>query len=67
MDDASLGKFSFQGKINGQGLGSKTLDASLDGTIDRLDFNEYTYHHILVNGNVSQKKFNGRLSLSIPI
>ena len=61
IDDESLGKFSFVGKINGKGLAAKTLNASLDGKINRLDFNEYTYHNIIVNGNVSKRKFNGRL------
>ncbi|HMH32830.1 MAG TPA: translocation/assembly module TamB domain-containing protein, partial [Puia sp.] len=61
MDDGSLGKFSFEGKVNGEGLTSKTLNATLDGKVHRLDFNDYTYHNIQVNGTVTQKKYNGRL------
>jgi hypothetical protein len=61
MDDESLGKFSFEGKVNGRGLVAKTLNASLDGKVNRLDFNGYSYYNINVNGNVSKRKFNGSL------
>ncbi|HEX4852342.1 MAG TPA: hypothetical protein VFV08_16110, partial [Puia sp.] len=61
MDDQSMGKISFNGKINGTGLVSKTLNATLDGSIKRLNFNGYTYQDIIVNGAVAQRKFNGQL------
>jgi hypothetical protein len=61
LDDESFGKFSFEGKVNGKGMDAKTLNASLDGKINRLDFNDYTYNNIIVNGNVSKRKFNGSL------
>ncbi len=61
MDDESLGKISFSGKVNGRGLTSKTLNASLDGTVHRLNFNDYLYQDIVVNGSLAQKKFNGQL------
>ena len=61
MDEPGLGKLSFQGKISGEGLSANSIHASLDGTIDRLDFNDYTYHHIQVNGSVTKKQFNGQL------
>ncbi|MBS1597988.1 MAG: translocation/assembly module TamB domain-containing protein [Bacteroidetes bacterium] len=64
MDDPTMGEISFNGKINGQGLTSKTLNATLDGTVRQLDFNYYIYQNILVNGTVAQKKFNGKLILN---
>jgi TamB, inner membrane protein subunit of TAM complex len=60
-DASQLGKISFQGKVNGQGLSSKTLSATLDGTVQKIEFNDYTYQNIEVNGTVAQNKFNGRL------
>jgi len=64
MDDPSMGQISFSGKVNGKGLTSKTLNATLDGTVSQLDFNYYTYQNIIVNGTVAQKKFNGKLILN---
>ena len=61
MDDDAIGNASFSGKVNGQGLTSKTLNATLDGTVHQLNFNEYMYQDIIVKGTVAQKKFNGEL------
>jgi len=66
MDNDQLGKISFQGKVNGTGLKSATLNATLDGTVRNLDFNNYSYQNIQVNGTVAQKKFNGRLVFADP-
>jgi len=61
MGDPSMGDISFTGKVNGTGLTSKTLNASLDGTVHQINFNNYNYQNILVNGNIAQNKFNGKL------
>ena len=66
LDNDQIGKISFRGKVNGKGLKSATLDATLDGTVLNLDFNNYTYQNIQINGNVAQKKFNGRLISADP-
>ncbi|MBN8853660.1 MAG: translocation/assembly module TamB domain-containing protein [Sphingobacteriales bacterium] len=61
LDNDNMGRIAFQGKIIGAGLKAGTLNASLDGTINSLEFNNYTYQHILVNGAVAKRKFNGEL------
>ena len=61
LDNKSLGNISFQGKVIGAGLKASTLNVTLDGTINKLDFNNYTYQHILINGAIAKKKFNGEL------
>ncbi len=61
LDNDQLGKISFQGKVHGAGLKYATLNATLDGTIHNLDFNDYTYRDLQVNGTIAQKKFNGQL------
>jgi hypothetical protein len=66
LDNDRIGKISFNGQVNGEGLRSATLNATLDGTVRNLDFNDYTYQNIQVNGTVAQKKFNGRLISADP-
>ncbi|MHA4810714.1 translocation/assembly module TamB domain-containing protein [Flavitalea flava] len=61
LDNDDLGKISFTGKVAGVGLRSSTLNATLDGTIKNLDFHNYTYQQIKVNGAIAKKKFNGEL------
>jgi len=61
LDNNDLGKIGFQGKVIGAGLKAGTLNASLNGTINSLEFNHYTYQHIQINGAVAKRKFNGEL------
>jgi hypothetical protein len=42
LDNDNLGNISFSGKVIGAGLRPSTLNATLDGTINSLDFNHYT-------------------------
>jgi hypothetical protein len=66
LDNDNMGRISFQGKVAGAGLKAGTLNASLDGMINSLEFNNYTYQHIQVNGAVAKRKFNGELVSADP-
>src|SRR5262249_4611311 len=66
LDNDNIGRMAFQGKINGTGLQTGTISATLDGMINSLDFNHYTYQHIQVNGAIAKKRFNGELIASDP-
>ena len=61
LDNDDLGRIAFHGKIDGTGLKTGTLNATLDGLISSLEFHHYTYRQIQVNGAVAKKKFNGEL------
>lgn len=61
LDNDDIGKLSFQGKVHGSGLESKTLNATLDGIVHRLDFNKYSYEGLQVNGTIAGRKFNGQI------
>jgi len=61
LDNDELGRIGFRGKVNGTGLRSQTINATLDGTINQLDFNGYSYHDISVNGVIAKSKFNGQI------
>jgi hypothetical protein len=66
LDNDDLGRIAFRGKIDGTGLKTETLSATLDGTISSLEFNHYTYQNIQVNGAVAKKKFNGEFFADDP-
>jgi len=66
LDNDNLGRIAFRGKIDGTGLKSGNLSATLDGTISSLEFNHYTYQNIQVNGAVAKKKFNGEFLADDP-
>jgi TamB, inner membrane protein subunit of TAM complex len=66
LDNDDLGRIAFQGRIDGSGLRTGTISATLDGTINSIEFNHYTYQNIQVNGAVAKKKFNGELLADDP-
>ncbi len=66
LDNDNLGRIAFEGKVDGTGLRTGSLAATLNGMINSLEFNQYTYRHIQVNGAVAKKRFNGELVASDP-
>lgn len=63
IDNTSLGKIVFEGKVNGSGLNVSTINAELDGNIRLLEFKNYPYQQITVKGKVAKKLFNGELNV----
>ena len=66
LNVAQIGRLSFQGKVNGKGMSSTTLNAQLDGKIQSLEFKGYAYQNVLVKGNVAKKLFNGEIISNDP-
>ncbi len=66
LNNNSLGKIVFNGKVNGRGLQTSTLNAELDGNIQLLEFRDYPYQGITVKGKVARELFNGELVVADP-
>lgn len=64
LQNEQLGQVSFQGKIDGKGFELKDLQANLVGQVQRIDFNNYNYTNIDVNGQFSKKMFNGKAGIN---
>lgn len=60
----TLGSTSFNLQIKGQGLTTKTLATTISGDIYHIDYNNYDYKNIAVNGNFKENLFlgNGRMA-----
>jgi len=50
---------SLNTEIKGKGLSIKSIDADLNGEILGLNFNQYMYKNINLNGHIRKKIFNG--------
>jgi hypothetical protein len=61
LEDSSLGKISFKGKVEGTGLTLNSINATLDGNIREFSYQGYTYADIFVNGQVRKKRFDGKI------
>lgn len=63
FNDPLFGKMSFQGDVNGSGFTIDNIDTSLIGDVSLLEFKEYTYQNIQVNGQYKKKLFDGFLAI----
>ncbi|MBS1638218.1 MAG: translocation/assembly module TamB [Bacteroidetes bacterium] len=56
-----LGAVSLNAKIKGKGFTIKTMDTELEGDINTIHFNGYTYKNLRIDGAIKDKVFNGKL------
>ncbi|MEM6320280.1 MAG: translocation/assembly module TamB domain-containing protein [Bacteroidota bacterium] len=61
--NAALGTASLQAKGKGNGFDLDSLIADAQIIIDSIQYNDYTYEDILIDGSMVQKDFNGTIVL----
>lgn len=54
-----LGAVSLNSRVKGKGLTLDKVDATLDGQINAITYNNYVYQNITLNGNISKQIFKG--------
>ncbi len=58
-----LGAIAMDGTLKGSGFQEKRRIATLDGKVHFVDFNNYRYHNITLNGSLNKKEFDGLLAI----
>lgn len=66
LNTKSLGFVNFKGAIQGSSFEIDRLKTTLKGTIDSLEFNNYTYSNIITNGTFQKKAFTGEIEIDDP-
>lgn len=66
FNEPLLGFINFDGKINGSSFHIDKLKTNVQGKIDSIQFNNYTYTHISTDGQIQKKAFNGQLKIKDP-
>jgi len=61
-DEERFGEVSLQAAIEGKGLNREVVQANLDGAIQKLELNGYSYEDIKIDGTLSKNNFDGKLS-----
>lgn len=64
IQNDSLGKISMSFDIQGSGLEVKNLNTSIDGIIEKIDYNGYKYENINIDGKIEAEKFGGLVELN---
>lgn len=58
-----LGKVTSDVTIDGSGLTLEKIAANLKGTVTSLEFKNYTYKNILIEGDIAKQIFKGKLNV----
>lgn len=66
LNTEALGLVNFKGGIEGSSFNIDLLKTTVNGTIDSLQFNGYTYANIITNGTFQKKSFEGELEIDDP-
>ncbi|NJM14159.1 MAG: hypothetical protein HC896_01130 [Bacteroidales bacterium] len=61
-DSAAIGNISFSLSANGNLL-NDTINAKVNGAVNSLEVNHYTYRNILLSGVIREKDFKGMVSV----
>ncbi|MBP8793155.1 MAG: translocation/assembly module TamB [Lutibacter sp.] len=64
LNDPSLGLFSMEGNVDGEGFSLIKMNTSVKGVISKCLYNNYSYQDIKINGVVKNKHFNGETEVN---
>jgi len=64
LDEKILGRVSSSLYVKGRGTEFKKLSENLNGDITYIDFNNYRYRNVKVDGTLNKKYFDGKLSIN---
>ena len=62
----TLGLLNFKGKIAGSSFTLDKIKTNIEGSIDSIEFNNYTYTNIQTDGILQKGAFNGALRIKDP-
>ncbi|KAF2515200.1 translocation/assembly module TamB domain-containing protein [Flavobacterium foetidum] len=62
----SIGKITLNAKVKGNGLDPKTANAAIDGVVQKVVFNRYTYRDLNLKGNIENGSFAVKSGMKDP-
>lgn len=63
LDAKMLGRATMDVNIDGEGLTLEEVAAKLTGTVNSVEFNNYTYKNVAVEGTIAKQIFKGKLNV----
>jgi len=63
LNNNLIGFVNFNGSIAGSSFNIDKIKTKIQGNIDSIEVNQYIYTHILTNGYLQKKAFNGLVSI----
>lgn len=59
-----LGLFAFNTKVKGEMRNKRLRQAMIDGTIDCIEYNQYPYNDIVINGQFKNNRYSGIVQMN---
>ncbi len=66
LDNKELSKVSLNLDIDGKGFSQKYLNTGVKGIVSKIDYNNYNYKNVLVNGNFKLPLYKGSIIVNDP-
>ena len=66
LDDNRLGQLTTQLALEGQWPRQQKPTVKIDGTIERIDYNDYPFSHITISGDYGQEAIAGTIGIDDP-
>lgn len=66
MNNNQLGLISFKGDLKGRGFTASTLSTTINGTIKKIQYGNYTYQNITATGKFSNGLLDGDFKIKDP-
>ena len=66
LERKELGRVSMNIDVEWKGFKQKYLDTGIKGDISKIDFNNYSYSNIVVDGALKSPKYKGHISINDP-
>lgn len=63
FNDSYFGRVSLSGDVSGTGFRIDNVNTGIVGIIRSIEFNDYTYQNLNVNGLFQNRRFNGNLNV----
>ncbi len=66
LDRKDISKVSMDIDVDGQGFSEKYLNSVIKGDVYQIDYNNYSYKNVALNGAFKSKLYKGQLSVNDP-
>jgi len=63
MDTSMFGPVSLKADVYGQGLDKNTIRANIKADVAEVYLNQYNYHKLMIDGDITGQKFEGQVTL----
>lgn len=66
LDEKELGTVSLNIDVDGKGFKQKYLDTAIKGDVSQIEFKNYNYTNIVVDGTLKSPNYKGQISVNDP-